>query len=194
MKARKALDYSLGGSLQMMKTSQEAHALIDMVANNQYFYSSKRQAVPKRGVYELEGVDAILAQNKLMHQQLQQQIEMMSKRMDGLQLAVVSTTSQPPTIWGQHEESYEVCNNEQQLEQVHYMHNPSSGQNDFHGDTYNPSWKNHPNLRWRENQNQWQRNSNPNNFRNTSNQNHHPTNNNPYRKPQNNNPTSTYYP
>ncbi|XP_016185660.1 putative uncharacterized protein DDB_G0291608 [Arachis ipaensis] len=74
------------------------------------------------------------------------------------------------------------------------MHNPSSGQNDFHGDTYNSSWKNHSNLKWGENHNQWQRNSNPNNFRNTNHQNHQPTNNNPYRKLQNNLPTSTFYP
>ncbi|KAL4276095.1 hypothetical protein AHAS_Ahas20G0172900 [Arachis hypogaea] len=135
------------GSLQMMKTAQEAHDLIDMVANNQYFYSSERQAAPKRGVYELEGVDAILAQNKLMHQQLQQQIEMMSKRMDGLQLAAVSTINQPPIVCGQSEESYEAYNTEQKHEQVQDMHNPNSGQNDFHGDTYNPSWRNHPNLK-----------------------------------------------
>ncbi|KAL4275996.1 hypothetical protein AHAS_Ahas20G0163000 [Arachis hypogaea] len=84
MKARKALDYSSGGSLHMMKTREEAHDLIDMVANKQYFYSSERQATPKIGVYELEGVDAILTQNKLMHQQIQQQMEMMAKRMDDL--------------------------------------------------------------------------------------------------------------
>nr|XP_025692621.1 putative mediator of RNA polymerase II transcription subunit 26 [Arachis hypogaea] len=149
MSSRKALDYSSGGSLQMMKTAQEAHDLIDMVANNEYFYSSERQAASKRGVFELEGVDTILAQNRIMHQQLQQQIEMMSKKMDGLQLAAVSTTTQPPILWGQHEESYE----EQQPEQVQYMHNQGAGQNDFYGDTYNSSWRNHPNLKWGENQN-----------------------------------------
>nr|XP_025678618.1 uncharacterized protein LOC112778524 [Arachis hypogaea] len=94
----KALDYSSAGSLQMMKTAQEAHDLIDIVANNEYFYSSERQTAPKKGVFELEGVDTILAQNKLMHQQLQQQIEIMSKRMDGLQLAIVSTTNQPSVV------------------------------------------------------------------------------------------------
>ncbi|XP_025628423.1 uncharacterized protein [Arachis hypogaea] len=146
----KALDYSSGGSLQMMKTAQEAYDLIDMVANNEYFYSSERQAAPKKGVFELEGVDTILAQNKLMQQQLQQQIESMTKRMDGLQLAAVSTTNQPPVVWGQQEENYE----EQQPKQVQYMHNQGSGSNDFHGDTYNSSWRNHPNLKWGENQNQ----------------------------------------
>ncbi|XP_015966418.1 uncharacterized protein LOC107490156 [Arachis duranensis] len=175
----------------MMKTTQKAHDLIDMVVNNEYLYSSERQAAPKRGVFELERVDTILAQNKIMHQQLQQQIEMMSKRMDGLQLAAVSTINQPPVVWGQQEESYE----EQQPEQVQYMHNQGAAPN-FHRDTYNSSWRNHPNLRWGENQNQqlWQRNSNQNNSRNTNHQTHQNTNQNLYRKPQNNHPASNFYP
>ncbi|XP_015932426.1 uncharacterized protein LOC107458740 [Arachis duranensis] len=72
-----------------MKTAQEAQDLIDMVANNQYFYSSERHhnTTPKRGVMELEGVNVIPAQNKQMHQQIQHQMEMMAKRIDGLQLA-----------------------------------------------------------------------------------------------------------
>ncbi|KAL4287393.1 hypothetical protein AHAS_Ahas19G0181700 [Arachis hypogaea] len=92
----------------------------------------------------------------------------MAKRIDGLQLAAVSTANQPPAGWGQNEESYE----EQKPKQVQYMHNQGAGQNEFHGNTYNPSWRNHPNLRWGDNQNSWQRNSNPSNSRNTNHQNH----------------------
>ncbi|KAL4276324.1 hypothetical protein AHAS_Ahas20G0195800 [Arachis hypogaea] len=116
----------------------------------------------------------------------------MSKRMDGLQLAAESTTNQPPVVWGQQEGSYE----EQKPEQVQYMHNQGSGQNDFHGDTYNSCWRNHPNLKWGENQNQqpWKRNSIQNNFRNTNHQNHQDTNQNPYEnhKTINLNPTSIH--
>ncbi|XP_057739964.1 uncharacterized protein LOC130957084 [Arachis stenosperma] len=162
LKAQEALDYSTGGSVQLMKTAEEAQNLINTVANNQYFYAYKRQRQPaqRKGVLELEGVDNILAQNKVMHQQIQQQMKMMAKRIDGLQIAAVNTTIQPSPTWGQNEESYE----EQQPKQVNYMHNQGAGQNEFHGDTYNPSWRNHPNLRWGENQNQqsWQRNSNQN--------------------------------
>ncbi|XP_016206599.1 uncharacterized protein LOC107646973 [Arachis ipaensis] len=46
-------------------------------------------------------------------------MEMMAKRIDGLQVAAVNTTNQPPAGWGQNEEIYE----EQQPEQVNYMHN-----------------------------------------------------------------------
>ncbi|XP_016168619.1 GATA zinc finger domain-containing protein 14-like [Arachis ipaensis] len=119
-------------------------------------------------------------------------MEMIAKRIDGLQIAAVSTANQPLAGWEQQKESYE----EQQPEQVHYMHNQGAGQNEFHGDAYNPSWRNHPNLRWGDNQNQnsWQRSSNQNNSRNTNHQNHQNTNQNPYRKLQNNHPASTYYP
>ncbi|RYR20183.1 hypothetical protein Ahy_B03g065271 isoform B [Arachis hypogaea] len=117
-----------------------------------------------------------------MHQQIQQQMEMMAKRIDGLQLASVSTTNQPSIEWGQGE----VSNTEQQQEQVQYMQNASnSSQNDFHGDTYNSSWRNHPNLRWGDNQNHWQKNNNSNHSRNTRSQNHPSDNANQYKKPQN---------
>ncbi|XP_015947382.1 uncharacterized protein LOC107472371 [Arachis duranensis] len=143
--ARKGLDYSSGGSLNMMKTAEEAQDLIEIVANNQYYYSSERQhnPAPKKGVMELEGIDAILAQNKLIHQQIQQQMEMITKRMDGLQLASANTTNQSSLEWGQGEGT----TIEQPQEQVQYMQNTSNSQDEFHGDTYNPSWKNHPNLK-----------------------------------------------
>ncbi|RYR77726.1 hypothetical protein Ahy_A01g002310 isoform A [Arachis hypogaea] len=128
---------------------------------------------------ELEGVDAILEQNKLMHQQIQQQMEMITKRMDGLQLAAVNTTNQPLLEWNQGEGT----NVEQPQEQVQYMQNTSNSQDEFHGDTYNPSWKNHPNLKWGENH--WQKNNNHHQTRNTNNQNHHANNTNQYRKTQN---------
>nr|XP_025670288.1 uncharacterized protein DDB_G0292186-like [Arachis hypogaea] len=111
---------------------------------------------------------------------------MTAKRIDGLQVAAVSTASQPSTRWSQSEEAFEKSNYEQQPEQVQYMHNTSSSsQTEFHGDTYNPSWRNYPNLRWGDNQNSWQKNHNSNNSRNTNNQNHSSNNTNQYRKPQN---------
>jgi len=195
MKAQEALDYSAGGSMKLMKTAEEAQNLINMVANNQYFFAHQRQRQPsqRKGVMELEGVDSILAQNKMMQQQIQQQFDQMAKRIDSLQVAAINT-SQSSTKWGQNEENQE----DQQHEQPQYVHNQSCGQNEVYGDTYNPSWKNHPNIRWGDNhtQNQqpWQRNSNQNNSRNNQNHNQQNTNPNPYRKPQNNHPNSSYYP
>ncbi|XP_015968363.1 uncharacterized protein LOC107491939 [Arachis duranensis] len=106
----------------------------------------------------------------------------MAKRIDGIQLAEVSTTNQPSIEWSQSEAS----NIEHQPEQIQYMHNTSnSSKNDFHGDTDNPSWRNHPNLKWGDNQNHWQNNNNSNHSRNTNSQNHSSNNTNQYKKPQN---------
>ncbi|QHO50022.1 Retrotransposon gag protein [Arachis hypogaea] len=68
LKAQEALDHSAGGSLQLMKTVEEAQNFIDMVANNQYFFAHQRQRQPsqRKGVLELERVDTILAQHKVM--------------------------------------------------------------------------------------------------------------------------------
>ena len=54
LKSQEALDYSAGGSLQLMKTAEEAQNLIDMVANNQYFFAHQRQRQPsqRKGVME----------------------------------------------------------------------------------------------------------------------------------------------
>ncbi|XP_057760569.1 uncharacterized protein LOC130980946 [Arachis stenosperma] len=166
-----------------------------MVANNQYFFAHQKNRQPsqRRGVMELEGVDTLLAQNKIMQEQIQQQFEQMAKKIDSLQVAAVNT-SQPSTKWGQNEENQE----DQQQEQPQYVHNQSSGQNEVYGDIYNPSWKNHPNIRWGDNhtQNQqpWQRNSNQNNSRNNQNHNQQNTNPNPYGKPQNNHSNFSYCP
>ncbi|KAL4288158.1 hypothetical protein AHAS_Ahas19G0258200 [Arachis hypogaea] len=62
-------DHSAGGSLHMKKTLEEAHELIEMVANNQYMYTSERSPVnigttQKREVIEVDTLDAILAQKQ----------------------------------------------------------------------------------------------------------------------------------
>ncbi|QHN97084.1 uncharacterized protein DS421_18g624420 [Arachis hypogaea] len=115
-------------------------------------------------------------------------MEMMTKRMNGLQLASVSTQSQDQMSNGvnQLEESFEPFTYEQQgPEQVQYINNTSSSfQHDSYGDTYNLAWRNHPNLRWDENQKQGQRNSKLQQF-SQYNHNQPTTNNNQFRKSQN---------
>ena len=188
-KAQEALDHSAGGSLQLMKTAEEAQNLIEMVANNQYFFAHQRQRQPaqRRDVLELEGVDVLLAQNKQMHQQLQQQIEMMAKKIDGLQGVAVNTQRQSQTShgWNQSEERFGTFNFEQQSpEQVQCMNNTSSSfQHNFHGDAHKTPWKTHSNSRWGEHQNQGQSDFNYSNISNTNNQNHSSNNTNQFKNP-----------
>ena len=70
----------------------EAQELIDMVANNQFMYTSERNPVSngtsqRKGVLEIDTLNAILAQNKI----LTQQVKMISQSLNGLQAASNST-------------------------------------------------------------------------------------------------------
>ena len=86
-----SLDHSAGGSLHL-KTPAEAQELIEMVTNNQFMYTSERNLVnnetpQKKGVLEIDTLNAILAQNKI----LTQQVNMISQSLNGLQAASNST-------------------------------------------------------------------------------------------------------
>ncbi|MED6208291.1 hypothetical protein PIB30_043652 [Stylosanthes scabra] len=68
--SRAQIDSSARGSLQT-KTMEEAQDLIELVANNQYLYStpSERSTV-KRGVMKAKSIDTLVAQNKALAQQI----------------------------------------------------------------------------------------------------------------------------
>ena len=90
--SKMSLDSSSGGSLQLKKTPTKAQELIEMVANNQFMYTSERNPVnngtsQKKGVLEIDTLNAILAQNKI----LTQQVNMISQSLSGMQNAPSST-------------------------------------------------------------------------------------------------------
>ena len=62
--SKKAVDHSSGGSLNKKKTIEEAIDVIETVAENDYFYAFERSNT--RGVMELNHMDALLAQNKMI--------------------------------------------------------------------------------------------------------------------------------
>ena len=90
--SKMSLDSSAGGSPHLKKTPAEAQELIEMVANNQFMYTSVRNPVnngtnQKKGVLEIDTLNAILAQNKI----LTQQVNMISQSLSGMQAAPGST-------------------------------------------------------------------------------------------------------
>ena len=117
----------------------EAQELIDMVANNQFMYTSERNPVSngtpmKKGVLEVDTLNAILAQNKI----LTQQVNMISQSLNGMQAASNSTQEA-----SSEEEAYDPEN--PAIAEVNYMGEP-------YGNTYNSSWRNHPNFSWKDQQ------------------------------------------
>nr|XP_025635713.1 uncharacterized protein LOC112729779 [Arachis hypogaea] len=130
--SKKALVHSSGGSLNKKKTIEEAIDIIEAVANNEYFYTSDRN--PRRGVMELNFVDALLAQNKVIAAQL----AALTKQMEKNQVSAIH--AQAPM---QEEDNPEV---ELEWEQANYVNNSSRPPHDLNAKTYNPGWKNYPNF------------------------------------------------
>ena len=100
-------------------------------------YTSERNPVNngtpmKKGVLEVDTLNAILAQNKI----LTQQVNMISQSLHGMQAASNSTQEA-----SSEEEAYDPEN--PAIAEVNYLGEP-------YGNTYNSTWKNHPNFSWKD--------------------------------------------
>ncbi|MED6146198.1 hypothetical protein PIB30_032357 [Stylosanthes scabra] len=127
---RAQIDSSAGGSLYT-KTVEEAQDLIELVANNQYLYStpSERSTV-KRGAMEAEAIDTLMAQNKVVVQQ----INLLNRKLGTMQLAAANTQIGTCGLCGNQGHSSDTCaliQDQQATEQMNYM-----------------NWRNHSNFGW----------------------------------------------
>ncbi|BAT86827.1 hypothetical protein VIGAN_05014300, partial [Vigna angularis var. angularis] len=78
------LDASFGGSV-LFKTADEAIAVIENMASTDLRSQHGRNPAQRRGVYELSAQDALLAQNKLLAQQMELLTQHMAKLPQQLQ-------------------------------------------------------------------------------------------------------------
>ncbi|KAI4346011.1 hypothetical protein L6164_013094 [Bauhinia variegata] len=143
--ARSMVDTAASGALNF-KTPEQAWDLLEMMANNDYQRQGER-AVVKKGIMEVDTLNALLAQNKIMTQQLAN----LSKKVEGLNICAVSIPSISCDFCGDKHSSGECPGNmfgESSQEQVNYLGNPPRPQNDPFSNTYNPGWRNHPNFSW----------------------------------------------
>ena len=116
-------------------------------------YTSERNPVnntttQKKGVLEIDTLNAILAQNKI----LTQQVNIISQNLTRMQAA--SGSAKEASSEG---EAYDPEN--LAMEEVNYM-------GESHENTYNPSWRNHPNFSWKDQQKPQQGFNNNNGGRN----------------------------
>src|SRR5438270_6466734 len=138
------IDAASGGSITN-KSLDEAHELINSMASNNY---SDRSAPRKAaGVFEVDQAVALAAQMSTLQQQMNQ---------------MMSVINAPTKICnlcggGHFASDCQVGNPFAQPEQVNFTNNYQRGQeNSFqspYSQTYNPNWRNHPNLSWSNNQN-----------------------------------------
>ncbi|MED6188788.1 hypothetical protein PIB30_089227 [Stylosanthes scabra] len=104
------------------ETPKEAMELIELVANNQYMFTSDRSM--KRGVMEVDTVDALLAQNKAIAQQL----TTLNNKMEKLEVAALGTQAETQTTCGlcggPHENhNCYLIRKDQLMEQAKYLGN-----------------------------------------------------------------------
>ncbi|XP_052728609.1 uncharacterized protein LOC128195372 [Vigna angularis] len=135
------LDASTGGNIRW-KTPDEAHEIIENMASSDNDVQGERGQNQKKGMFELQSQDALLAQNKIMTQQL----ESLMKKVSQLQIQNVSQAQH--TVQG-----CELCGGEHQngqcailtnaKEEVNYMGN--QGRSGNYGN-YNQGWRPHPSM------------------------------------------------
>ncbi|KAI4297463.1 hypothetical protein L6164_037352 [Bauhinia variegata] len=143
--ARSMVDAAAGGALNF-KTPEQAWDLLEMMANNDYQRQGERVVV-KKGIMEVDTLNALLAQNKIMTQQLAN----LSKKVEGLNISAVSLPSISCDFCGGNHSSGECPRNmfgQSSQEQLNYLGNPPRPQNDPFSNTYNLGWRNHPNISW----------------------------------------------
>ncbi|XP_019431425.1 PREDICTED: uncharacterized protein LOC109338606 [Lupinus angustifolius] len=161
------LDAAAGGTMMSVDAEQATRIITALSATDRQAQHNRR-TVQKRGVLDLSTSDAILAQNKI----LTQQIEALTKQMTKLpqQLNVVQT---PPVhqqvlcceyCGGDHVSGHCSMHSNRQEEEVQYVNNPPR-QGNFPN---NPSFNNQFSQGWRGNQNQnpnfrWRQEAGPSN-------------------------------
>ncbi|KAL5578498.1 hypothetical protein UlMin_020197 [Ulmus minor] len=139
------IDAAAGGSL-MGKTPEDAHELLEIMAeNNNQWYSERVTAKRPAAVHKIDSVNALLAQ-----------VAALSRKMDSLSSKLESKPTVECDLCGGNHASIEcqVGNPfaSPNAEQANYVSNFQRPQNNPYSITYNPGWRNHPNLSWGNNQ------------------------------------------
>lgn len=150
------LDSAEGGQA-LEKTYDELYKLLNHISqgNPEWNGDNSRSTVKKvaAGMIEVDAITALMAQLALFGNQLSTHFGNMSL---GQQAAPVNAVQQ--TSWceicGSGEHTAELCR--ANPDSVNFVGNAQrDGGMQNYGNTYNPSWKTHPNFSWEGNQNQY---------------------------------------
>ncbi|KAG8501202.1 hypothetical protein CXB51_003340 [Gossypium anomalum] len=136
---RQMIDTAAGGTINN-KTPEEAYKFIEEMSLNNYQWQVMRTNPTKIvGIYNVDSITM-----------LPNPVELLNKKIDGL----LGSTQVRPVMRcdssrrGVHTE-YQPFNPTTEEEQVHYMGNNNfRSQNNPYSNTYNASWRNHPNFSW----------------------------------------------
>jgi len=111
------LDATVGGTMMDVDVEQ-ATRIIDTLASTNYQAQHDRQVVQKKGMFDLSTSDALLAQNKILTQQMETITKQLSKLPQQL-LVVQSSPNQGQTM------RCDFCGGDHSNGQCSYQANPS---------------------------------------------------------------------
>ncbi|XP_052728472.1 uncharacterized protein LOC128195274 [Vigna angularis] len=130
------LDASAGGNIRW-KTPEEAHELIEnMAANDSELQNERAQ---QKGVFQLQSQDALLAQNKIMTQQLEALMNKLSQLPKELQNVSQAQHQGCELCGGEHANGHCAMQVNTQ-EDVNYMGNQNRNNH------FNQGWRPHPSM------------------------------------------------
>ncbi|KAK5785574.1 hypothetical protein PVK06_040170 [Gossypium arboreum] len=132
-------DATAGGTINN-KTLEDAYEFIEEMSVNNYQWQVLRTKPMKIvGVYNVDSVTM-----------LSNQVELLNKKIDGfLSSSQVHPVMQCEASSGEPDHSkYQPYGHSMDNEQLNYMGNNPRPQNNLYSNTYNASWKNHPNFSW----------------------------------------------
>jgi len=140
------LDASAEGNIKW-KTPEEAHEMIENMASNDNEMQNERATSQKKGgMLELQSQDAILAQNKIMTQQLESVMKKLSqlpKELQNVSQAQHQQVVQGCELCGGDHPNGQCVMKTNSQEEVNYMGN--QGRQGNYGN-YNQGWKPHPSM------------------------------------------------
>jgi len=136
------LDVSVGGTM-MSKSPEEAIVIIDSIAANDSQSHHERAPIQRKGIMELDTQNAILAQNKLLTEQIEALTKQISQLPQQYQQGGSQKTHQAHQVqqvmrcdfcggdhWNGHCSAPSDC---QQEDEAHYLQNQAKPQQNFQG-------------------------------------------------------------
>ncbi|XP_062102203.1 uncharacterized protein LOC133825656 [Humulus lupulus] len=141
--SRMVLDASANGAI-LSKTYNEAFEILERIASNNYQWSNTRAPTCRKvaGVLEVDALTALIAQMASMTNILK------NMSMGGnVQPAAAIQSAEVSCVYCGDGHTFENCPSN--LASVFYVGNQNSNRNNNpYSNTYNPSWRHHPNLSW----------------------------------------------
>ncbi|XP_052730484.1 uncharacterized protein LOC108341253 [Vigna angularis] len=148
------LDAAAGGTM-MSVDAEQATRIIEALASTDHQAQHNRQTVQRKGILDLSTTDAILAQNKILTQQMEALTKQMANLPEQLK-AVQSSPSQQPMrcnfCGGDHPNGHCSYQSSPQEGEVQYVSNQGRSGNFSNNNNFSQGWRNNQsqNFGWKQ--------------------------------------------